>query len=71
MTRSYYRTCAAALVVFDLTRKDTFRSVARWVEDIRNNGNKDVVLVLVGNKADLVHNRAVIREEALRLSKDF
>ena len=57
--------------MFDLTRKDTFRSVARWVEDIRNNGNKDVVLVLVGNKADLVQNRSVAREEALRLSKDF
>lgn len=49
-------------MVFDLTRKDTFRSVARWVEDIRNNGNKDVVLVLVGNKADLVQARAVSRD---------
>ena len=31
MTRSYYRSSAAALVCFDLTRKDTFRNVARWV----------------------------------------
>ena len=42
--RSYYRSCAAAFVVFDTTRKDTFRSVARWVEDVRYNSNKDVVL---------------------------
>ena len=33
VTRSYYRSSAAALVVFDTTRRDTFRSVARWVED--------------------------------------
>ena len=40
-------------MIFDTTRKETFRSVARWVEDVRNNSNKDVVLVLVGNKVDL------------------
>lgn len=45
--------------MFDLTRKDTFRSVARWVEDVRNNGSKDVVLVLVGNKADMVKERMI------------
>lgn len=54
VTRSYYRACAAALVVFDLTRKETFRSVARWVDEVRNNSTKDVILVLVGNKADMV-----------------
>ena len=61
VTRSYYRSSAAALVVFDTTRKDSFRNVARWVEDIRNNGKKDVVLVLIGNKIDLVHERMVSR----------
>lgn len=53
ITRSYYRSSAAALVVFDLTRKETFRSVSRWVEDVKNNSNKDVILVLIGNKTDL------------------
>lgn len=71
MTRSYYRSSAAALVVFDTTRKDTFRNVARWVEDIRNNGKKDAVLVLVGNKIDLVQERMVSRNEALKLARDF
>ena len=61
VTRSYYRSSAAALVVFDTTRKDSFRNVARWVEDIRNNGKKDAVLVLIGNKIDLVHERMVSR----------
>lgn len=58
-------------MVFDTTRKDTFRNVARWVEDIRNNGKKDAVLVLVGNKIDLVQERMVSRNEALKLARDF
>ena len=71
VTRSYYRSSAAALVIFDTTRKETFRSVARWVEDVRNNSNKDVVLVLIGNKVDLVQERMVSRNEAAKLSQDF
>ena len=71
VTRSYYRSSAAALVVFDTTRKETFRSVARWVEDIRNNGKKDSILVLVGNKIDLIQDRMVGRNEALKLARDF
>lgn len=45
--------------------------MARWVEDVRNNSNKDVVLVLVGNKIDLVQERMVNRNDALKLSRDF
>ena len=58
-------------MVFDLTRKETFRNVARWGEDVKNNSNKDVVLVLVGNKCDMVNERMVSREEALKLARDY
>ena len=58
-------------MVFDLTRKDTFRNVSRWVEDVKNNSNKDVIMVLVGNKCDLQHERMVAREEALKLARDY
>ena len=55
ITRSYYRSSAAALVVFDVARRETFRNASRWVEDVRSNSNRDVILVLVGNKCDLVN----------------
>lgn len=71
ITRSYYRSSAAALVVFDITRKETFRNCARWVEDVKNNSNKDVILVLVGNKCDLLNERMVSRNEALKLARDY
>lgn len=53
ITRSYYRSSAAALVVYDVTRKDTFRSVKRWVEEVRSEGNGEIVLVLIANKTDM------------------
>ena len=54
ITRSYYRSAAAALVMFDLSRKRTFESVAEWLNDARSNGNPHMVYALVGNKSDLV-----------------
>lgn len=36
ITRSYYRSSAAALVVYDVSRRETFRSVRRWIEEVRN-----------------------------------
>lgn len=71
ITRSYYRSSAAALVVFDITRKETFRNCVRWVEDVKANSNKDVILVLVGNKADLLQERMVARTDALKLARDY
>lgn len=59
------------MVVFDITRKETFRSCVRWVEDVKSNSNKDVILVLVGNKADLNQERMVARNDALKLARDY
>jgi Ras-related protein Rab-6A len=45
--------------------------VARWVEDVKNNSNKDVAIVMVGSKVDLIRERVVDRNEALKLSREF
>lgn len=71
ITRSYYRSSAAALVVFDITRRDSFRNCVKWVEDVKSNSNKDVILVLVGNKADLALERMVAKNDALKLARDY
>ncbi len=34
------------------TRRDTFNSLSKWLEEIRDNGNPDMVIVLIGNKSD-------------------
>ncbi|KAL2160242.1 hypothetical protein VTH06DRAFT_1415 [Thermothelomyces fergusii] len=54
VTRSYFRGASGALLVFDLTRKSTFQHATDWLNDLRQIAEPDIVVVLVGNKADLV-----------------
>jgi Ras-related protein Rab-2A len=53
ITRSYYRSAAGVLLVFDLTCEESFENVERWFEETQNNGNGAMVVCLVGNKCDL------------------
>lgn len=46
-----------------LCRRDTFSHLSRWLEEARQNGNKDMVIMLIGNKADLESRRQVSFEE--------
>ncbi|KAK4166181.1 P-loop containing nucleoside triphosphate hydrolase protein [Cladorrhinum sp. PSN259] len=71
VTRSYFRGASGALLVFDLTRKSTFTHVTDWLNDLRQIAEPDIVVVLVGNKADLAESapdgnnrREVTRAEA-------
>jgi len=52
ITRSYYREAAITLLVFDLSRRDTFLRLDKWKEDVERE-NTDTLFVLVGNKKDL------------------
>ena len=53
ITRSYFRGASGALLVFDITRRNTFQSVTSWLHDLRQIAEEGIVVVLVGNKADL------------------
>lgn len=48
-----------ALLVYDITRHVTFENVARWLKELRDHIDQNIVVMLVGNKADLRHLRAV------------
>merc|ERR1711963_1180040 len=63
ITRSYYRGAAGALLVYDVTRRETFEHLQSWLEDCRRYSNKDIIIMLIGNKSDLGNKRAVSREE--------
>ncbi|KAK4235609.1 P-loop containing nucleoside triphosphate hydrolase protein [Achaetomium macrosporum] len=64
VTRSYFRGASGALLVFDLTRKSTFQHAIDWLNDLRQIAEPDIVVVLVGNKADLASPDAVVDEDA-------
>jgi hypothetical protein len=53
ITRSYYRGAAGALLVYDITRRETFNHLSRWLEEARQHGNPDMVIMLIGNKSDM------------------
>ncbi len=63
ITRSYYRDAAGALLVYDITRRETFNHLERWLEEARQNGNPNMSIMLIGNKSDLEHRRAVSTKE--------
>lgn len=70
ITRSYYRGAAGALLVYDITRRDTFTHLTRWLEEVRQNGNPDMTIMLIGNKSDLDTRRQVSLEEGERFAKE-
>ncbi|XP_048373815.1 ras-related protein Rab-2B isoform X2 [Sphaerodactylus townsendi] len=63
ITRSYYRGAAGALLVYDITRRETFNHVNSWLEDAQQHSGSHMVFMLIGNKSDLEHRRAVKKEE--------
>lgn len=54
VTRSYFRGASGALLVFDITRRSTFENATSWLQDLRQIAEDGIVVVLVGNKRDLV-----------------
>ncbi|MDP2436168.1 MAG: GTP-binding protein [archaeon] len=70
VTRSYYRGAAGALLVYDITSRDSYNRVSSWLADARSLANPDIVIVLVGNKADLDDSREVTFLEASRFAQE-
>ncbi|KAI4333892.1 hypothetical protein L6164_018646 [Bauhinia variegata] len=64
ITSAYYRGAVGALLVYDITRHVTFENVARWLKELRDHTDANIVVMLVGNKADLRHLRAVSTDDA-------
>ncbi|WOG92266.1 hypothetical protein DCAR_0311529 [Daucus carota subsp. sativus] len=69
ITSSYYRGALGALLVYDITRKNTFESLKKWLHELREFGNPDMVIVLVGNKSDLSDSRQVVVEDGQTLAQ--
>jgi len=69
ITRSYYRGAAGALLVYDITRRETFEHLASWLEDCLKYSNANIVIMLIGNKSDLEAQRQVTREEGEEFAK--
>lgn len=63
ITSAYYRGAVGALLVYDITKKDSFDNVERWLKELKDHADSNIVIMLVGNKRDLQHLRAVPTED--------
>jgi len=69
ITRGYYKGAVGALVVYDITKGITFKNVEKWLQELREHADTDIVIMLVGNKTDLRDEREVPTEEAKRYAQ--
>lgn len=70
ITRSYYRGAAGAILVYDVTRRESFTHLTNWLNDASEYGNSDMTIMLVGNKADLETRRTVSTEEGMKFAAE-
>lgn len=64
ITSAYYRGALGALLVYDTTKPTTFDNVSRWLKELRDHADANIVIMLIGNKTDLKHLKAVATEDA-------
>ena len=64
VTSAYYRGAIGAMFVYDMTKRQSFDHMARWLEELRGHADKNILIMLIGNKCDLGSLRAVPTEDA-------
>ncbi|XP_075464034.1 ras-related protein Rab-11A-like [Ascaphus truei] len=64
ITSAYYRGAVGALLVYDIAKYQTYEDAERWLKELQDHSDDSIVIMLVGNKSDLRHLRAVPTDEA-------
>ncbi|CAI0442668.1 unnamed protein product [Linum tenue] len=65
----YYRGAAVAVIVYDITSPESFNKAQYWVKELQKHGSPDIVLALVGNKADLHESREVPTQDGVEYAE--
>ncbi|RLW13195.1 hypothetical protein DV515_00000146 [Chloebia gouldiae] len=63
----YYRGSAAAVIVYDITKQDSFHTLKKWVKELKEHGPENIVMAIAGNKCDL----SDIREVPMKDAKEY
>lgn len=64
ITSAYYRGAVGAFLIYDITKRQTFENIQRWLRELRDHADSNIVIMMAGNKSDLKHLRAVSTEDA-------
>ena len=68
---SHYRRAVGALLVYDVTKAATFQNCKRWVTELKSMAEPDILIMLVGNKIDLVHEEESTRKVSINEAEKF
>lgn len=68
--KKYYIDTYGAILVFDLTNKESFQNINKWLKELKDNSPKDIIYSFVGNKSDLIDEKKVEFEEIKELTQD-
>ncbi|RXH84681.1 hypothetical protein DVH24_032965 [Malus domestica] len=69
ITSAYYRGAVGALLVYDITKRPTFENVQRWLRELRDHADSNIVIMMTGNKSDLINLRAVSEDDGQSLAE--
>ncbi|XP_022054871.1 RAB11a, member RAS oncogene family, like [Acanthochromis polyacanthus] len=71
ITSAYYRGAVGALLVYDIAKHLTYENAERWLKELQDHADSNIVIMLVGNKSDLRHLRAVPTDEAKAFAEKY
>jgi len=71
ITSSHYRRAVGALLVYDVTRQASFQNCLKWLEELRQNAEPNIIIMLVGNKVDLTEKDPTARQVYFDNAVDF
>ena len=71
ITSAYYKGAKGAFIVYDITRKTTFDNIDKWISDLKLNGDKNICIIILGNKSDLNEKRQVQEKDGMQKAEMF
>lgn len=71
ITSAHYRKSIGALIVYDITKEQTFMSIKKWIDEVKEHAEPEIVIMLVGNKLDLCEAQPQERKVAREFAADF
>ena len=71
ITSAYYKGAKGALIVYDITRKNTFCNIDKWITDLKLNGDKNICIIILGNKSDLIDKREINKNDGIKKAEMY
>ncbi len=71
ITSAYYKGAKGALIVYDITRKNTCDNIDKWITDLKLNGDKNICIIILGNKSDLIDKREINKNDGIKKAEMY